>query len=215
MKKNSKGIDLPDLKTMLSLDTLSDDTDDPPGLALKNKGIYYITGGIFEDSLLEIHQDILLKHLDPTWNDDIQIIVNSVGGYSSEGWAFIDLLDWIKMDIRTVGLGDCSSLGAMILASGTPGKRQGSKNLSVMIHGAWIGDLSGNINQLVAQMKSVQDEHNRMIRFWIERSKYKNEEQIKKEFLTGVDQYFTAQEALSHGIIDNIIEPRKKIRKKK
>ena len=58
---------------------------------LREKGIYYITGEIVEDSLLEISQNILLKHMDPSWKEDIQLIINTVGGETAEGWAQRDL----------------------------------------------------------------------------------------------------------------------------
>ena len=96
---------------------------DDPGIELRKKGIYYITGEIEDESLVEIHQDIVLKHLDPKWKDDIQVIVNTVGGYCPETWGLVDLLDYVRMDVRTVGLGECCSAGAVLLASGTPGKR--------------------------------------------------------------------------------------------
>ena len=79
--------------------------------ALRNAGIYYITGEIDTDSLLAIHQDILAKHIDPSWrNREIQLVINSIGGEVSEGWMFLDLLDFVRMDVRTVGMGEICSL---------------------------------------------------------------------------------------------------------
>ena len=101
---------------------------------LRNKGIFYIVGEIDETNMMEMHQEILDKHLDPSWHDDIQLIINSGGGSAPDTWALIDLLDWIRMDVRTVGLGKCCSAGAMLLAAGTPGKRTAAKNLEIMLH---------------------------------------------------------------------------------
>lgn len=172
---------------------------------LREKGIYYITGSIEQDSLLEIHQDILLKHLDPSWKDDIQLIVNCLGGEIPEGWAFIDLLKFIRMDVRTVGMGECCSLGAMLVACGTNGKRIAAQNLSLMVHGASsFNFINGNKQQIIAQMKWVEHEHERDINFWIQHSKHKTRKQIEKYFLNGSDQYFTAEQALNHGIVDFI-----------
>ena len=141
------------------------------GSALKEKlyekGIYYITGEIETNSLLEIHQDILLKHLDPAWHDDIQFIINSVGGEVAEGWALIDLLDWVKMEVQTTGLGLCASLGAMLLASGTTGKRRLGRNASLMVHGASVGYAGGNYQQLVTLTEDMKQEQRRAIEFWI------------------------------------------------
>lgn len=190
---------------------------------LSKKGIYYITGEIDEDSLLDIHKDILDKHLDPTWKSDIQLIVNSVGGSCFEAWSLVDLLDWVKMDVRTTGMGACMSMGAILLACGTPGKRVVSKNCTIMVHqhasGTW--DKHG---ELVALTKSSHDEYERHIRFWTEHSKYTTSAQVVHSLMTTYDHYMTATEAYHHGIVDHISgvseaelrkqEPIQKVKKK-
>ena len=184
---------------------LSEFTNDSSSEKLRQKGIYYITGDIEPGSLLEIHQDILLKHLDPKWSDDIQLIINSCGGETGEGWALVDLLDWVKMDISTTGLGMCASMGAVLLSCGTPGKRTVGKNTSIMVHGAYIGGVDGNYQQLIAATIDMKHEFDRAVNFWQEHSCYKTEEEIKKFFLNGFDHYWTPEEALAHGIIDTIV----------
>ena len=171
---------------------------------LYEKGIYYITGEIESNSLLEIHQDILLKHLDPEWKDDIQFIINSVGGDSAEGWALIDLLDWIKMDVQTTGLGICASLGAMLLAAGTIGKRRVGKNASVMVHGASTGFGGGNYQQLVTLTEDMKQELHRGIEFWTGHTKL-SEDEVKKTFLDGADHYIVPNDAVVYGIVDFIV----------
>jgi ATP-dependent Clp protease protease subunit len=184
---------------------------------LWKKGIYYITGEIEEGSLADIHQDILLKHLDPAWVDDVQIFINTVGGHVSEGWAFIDLLDYVRMDVRTVGLGEVCSLGSLILAAGSPGKRVSSPNTSIMIHSFYMeGYVQGNRHQMVSQMKSVEQEHLRHVRFWTTHSSHTTKEEVERAFLNGKDIYLTPEEAIQHGIIDGITKaPIKKSRAKK
>lgn len=170
---------------------------------LAQSGIYYITGTIEQATLLAIHQDILLKHLNPHWNEDIQIIINSPGGDVSEGWSLIDLLKFIKMDVRTIGMGGCYSLGACLLACGTKGKRSAAKNCSIMIHGM-SSYTSGNKQQMVHQMKWVDHEHQKDIIFWLEHSVFKTSQEVERNLLDGFDKYFTAEEALKCGIIDFI-----------
>jgi len=171
---------------------------------LKSKGIYYITGTINEDSLLDVHQDIILKHLDPAWVDDIQIIINTCGGLVAEGWALIDLLDWVRMDVKTVGLGECASTGACLLAAGTKGKRVISSNTSIMIHAAthYIG---GDKPSLISQMKYVEEEYERDVNFWIKHSNLKNIKEVEKHLLTSKDVYLTGEQALAFGIVDSVI----------
>lgn len=184
---------------------LSDLTSDPTSDELRKRGIYYITGEIDEDSLLDIHQDVLLKHLSPSWKGDIQLIINSVGGDTAQGWAFIDLLDWVRMEVRTTGLGVCLSLGAELLACGTPGKRTVAKNTSIMIHGASTWGIEGNMQQIAAAASDMKQEYERTVRFWKEHSIYKTDEEVKEKLLDGQDHYLTPEQALSIGIIDNIV----------
>jgi ATP-dependent Clp protease protease subunit len=173
---------------------------------LRHKGIYYITGEIEEGHLLSIHQDILSKHLDPNWVDDIQLIINSIGGTIAEGWSLIDLLDYIRMDVRTVGIGEICSLGASLVAAGTIGKRVVTKNCCIMVHGfSSYGCINGTREQMVSQMKFVEQEHSRDVAFWIRQSKYKTQAEVEKNLLTGNDIYMTPEEGLLHGIVDAIV----------
>lgn len=202
MKKSDTSLDLSGLT--------SDSTSDK----LYEKGIYYIVGEIDTGSLMEIHKDILLKHLDPTWEDDIQIIINSCGGDTAEGWALIDLLDWIKMDVKTVGLGMCASMGAVLLAAGTPGKRTVGKNASIMVHGAYVGGIDGNYQQLIAATVDMKQEFEKSVRFWKDHSSLKSEEDVKKVFLNGFDHTYSPEEALKYGIVDFIVGGSVKTKKK-
>lgn len=186
------------------------------GELLKHNGIYYITGTIETGDLLDIQQDILMKHLDPNWKDDIQLIINSPGGEASEGWALVDLLDWVKMDVKTVGIGQVCSLGAILVACGTPGKRALTRNSSMMIHGASTYGVGGNVQQLATHMKDMEIEFEKSLRFWSEHSKYKTKEEVKSVFLNGLDVYLTPEEAVFHGVIDAIIQQKiiPKVKKK-
>ena len=150
---------------------------------LRRRGIYYITGMIESGDLVDIQQDMLLKHL-TGWNGgDIQIVINSCGGDSTEGWGLIDMMNWVRMDIRTLVLGEASSLGSMILASGTPGKRAAAPNATIMIHAPWITHMAGSKPELVAQMKDVVQEHERSEKLWLHCSKYTTAAQVRKHLL--------------------------------
>lgn len=180
------------------------DTFDPE-FELRRRGIYYITGMIEAGGLVELHQDILLKHLDRTWNHPIQLIINSPGGDVSEGSMFIDLLDWVRMDIHTIGMGECQSLATCILAAGTKGKRSATKNCILMAHGAWVsGFIEGSRHEVAARTRWLDIEHAQAVDFWIRNSKYKTRAQVEKHFL-GIDCFMSADEALEHGIIDHVI----------
>lgn len=195
--------------------TLEDEFDLFPSESedmLRELGIYYITGEISGDDLKSVHQDILAKHLSPGWNREVQLIVNSIGGEIAEGWMLIDLLDYVRMDIRTVGMGEICSLGTMLVAAGTRGKRVVSSSCALMIHGFSMG-MEGNRQHLVDTMGFVEREHQREIDFWVQRSKVKRVD-VEKLFLDGRDHYFTPQEAYKLGIIDEVVGPKKGCRVK-
>ena len=199
---------MPRLPSPISDKRKSKDDDklfyEDPSEELCKKGIYYISGGIDSGSLLGIQQDIMLKQMNPKWKDEIQIIVNSYGGDVAECWALIDLLDWVKMDVRTIAMGYCASAGACIACCGTYGKRVISPNTTIMIHGAKTGAY-GDVRQIMSVSKDLQDEHQKDIKFWLKHSKYKRKDKVEEVFLKGPDQFFTAEEALKHGIVDVIM----------
>jgi len=188
------------------IDNLSNPGSDTSS-QLEGKGIYYITGEIEPDSLLHIHQDILLKHIDPHWQEDIQLIINSPGGAAPEGWALIDLLDYVRMDIRTTGIGCIASLGTMILAAGTPGKRSLMPSSSIMTHEVhlMIGPTVIRKQDLTAYEQDMRQEYQRTLDFWLRVSGLKTVSAVEKKLLGPVDHYFTPQEAVELGIADLII----------
>lgn len=202
----------PDILSASIADILGDEFS-MPGMEpdsqtfLEEQGIYYITGPIFDGNLNHLHQDILIKHLNPSWNKEIHLIVNSPGGDSSDGWALIDLLDYVRMDIRTTGMGECASLGAMLIASGTPGKRCATQNCTLMVHEIqlYMGETIMNRTQFSEMEKVLVKEHQRILNFWLKRSNLKTQQQVQKQLLGPLDHYLMPDEALKIGIIDSIL----------
>lgn len=170
---------------------------------LSKKGIYLISGRINRSSILPVQQDLILKTLNPAWQDNLQIIINSHGGSVTWMWSLIDLMEWSRLEIRTVGIGECESAAAAILAAGTKGKRVAAKNLSIMIHEhAWGWE--GKYSDLVAASRGSHQEHERDLRFWTQHSKYTTPEEVRKFLMQEKDHWMTAEEALEHGIVDYI-----------
>ncbi|HUU86418.1 MAG TPA: ATP-dependent Clp protease proteolytic subunit, partial [Candidatus Glassbacteria bacterium] len=172
---------------------------------LRSSGVYYIYGEITPGSLLGIHQDVLLKHFlgKEKWSRPLTFIINSPGGDIAETNALIDLLDNIPLEIKTVGLGECSSCGAILLASGSKGHRTAGPNTSIMIH-TYSWGTEGKHHELVAARQSQDAMYKQQIDFWIRHSKYTTKNQVEKYLLSKEDRYFTAPQALEHGIIDKI-----------
>lgn len=197
-------------KSIAKIPSLDDIMYDDPGEELRKDGCYYITGDIEIGGLVHIQQDILVKHRSGR-RKDIELIINSPGGDVAEGWALIDLLKFVRMDCVTIGMGECASLGTMILAAGTKGKRVVAPNCSLMIHGFWTKSfIEGDKVQMDAKMKFTDQEHERQVKFWIEHSKYKTAKQVVDNLLINKDLYLTAEGALKHGIVDKLLVRSKK-----
>lgn len=184
-----------------------------PGEELRARGIYYITDIIDTDSLVIIHQDIILKSLNSNWNNDIQLMINSPGGDSAECWSLVDLLEWIRFDVQTIAMGECCSAGSILTSCGTKGKRYIAPNTSFMVHGPWTSSIRGNLHQLNSEIKAFRDEHMKSVNFWTKHSKYTTQEDVEKYLITQQDNWFTAEEALDHGLVDHIIGQEELIKK--
>lgn len=135
---------------------------------------------------------------------DITLYINSPGGTVSDGLAIIDTMKFIKPDITTVCIGMAASMGAMILACGTKGKRFSLPNSKIMIHQPLAG-YSGQVSDIMihaGESKKIKDKLNKMLS---DKTGQKLEKVVKD---TDRDNYMTAEEALKYGIIDKIYEER-------
>lgn len=181
-----------------------------PNTHLTEQGIYFINQEIELSTLTPICQDLLLKHLSPKWEADIQIYINSPGGVMSEAWALVDLLDLVKMDIQTIGIGLTCSAGAIILSSGTKGKRFITQNTEIMIH-EFEASMDGNFSSLKANSRSLELEQFRHIRFWTNHCNLQTEQEVRQKLLNGKNFFLSPEEALELGIVDHILEnPKRK-----
>jgi ATP-dependent Clp endopeptidase proteolytic subunit ClpP len=173
---------------------------------LRAMGIYYITGEIDTDTLVGHHQDIIYKYMNG-WSGVLQILVNTVGGSVAEGMAFADLLEWAKSKyvVRTVAMGCCASMGAILACTGTQGHRIAMPSTIFMIHqGHQVA--YGNRTQFLAAIKELEIDYKYDINFWIKASKYNTEKEVVEHFLHGNhDVYLSVKEAMEHGIIDGIV----------
>ena len=148
-----------------------------------------------------IAQLLFLESEDPT--KDIQLYINSPGGSVSAGFGIFDTMNYIKCDVATICCGMAASMGAFLLAGGTPGKRMALPNAEIMIHQPMGGMPSGS----QASDMQITTEHilktKRKINEILAKECGKPVEVLEKD--TDRDNWLSAEEAKNYGLIDSII----------
>lgn len=137
---------------------------------------------------------------------DIHLYINSMGGYITSGLAIYDTLQWLGCDVNTYCIGQASSMGALLLAAGTKGKRYALPNSRVMIHQP-IGGVGGTTADIELQAKEILILKKRINEILADRTGQSLE---KIAVDSERDYHMSAYEAKAYGLIDEVIEPRKK-----
>ena len=136
---------------------------------------------------------------------DIHLYINSPGGIVSAGLAIYDTMQYIKSHVSTICIGQAASMAAVLLAAGCKGKRYALPRSRIMIHqpsGGARGQAS-DIEIHAREILRLREELNEILGFHTGKDK----EQIKTD--SERDNFMSATEALSYGIIDKVIESRR------
>jgi len=147
-------------------------------------------------------QLLYLESNDPS--KDIQIYINSPGGYVHAGLGIYDTMQYIRPDVSTICIGMAASMAAVLLAGGMKGKRTALPNARVMIHQPW-GGVQGTASDISIQAEEIlktKKRINEILAMHTERPL----EVIEKD--TDRDYYLAANEAKEYGLIDNILVKR-------
>ncbi len=146
-------------------------------------------------------QMLFLEAQDP--NKDILFYINSPGGVITDGMAIYDTMNYIKCDVSTICMGMAASMGAFLLASGTPGKRFALPNAEVMIHQP-LGGAKGQATDIEITAKHIIRTKEKMntLMSGFTQGKTSYDEMVK---MTERDNWLLAEEALNIGLIDGII----------
>ena len=136
---------------------------------------------------------------------DIYLYINSPGGIITSGMGIYDTMQYIKPDVATICLGQAASMGAFLLAGGSKGKRSALPNSRIMIHQP-MGGAEGQATDIKIQAEEIV-----RIKKQLNTILSKNTGQtIKKiEADTDRDNYLSASEAKSYGLIDTVLTKRK------
>lgn len=158
---------------------------------------------------LVIAQLIFLESEDP--DKDINLYINTPGGSVSAGLAIYDTMQYVKCDVATICIGLAASMGAILLAGGTKGKRTALPNSRIMIHQPWGGfqGTASDISIQAEEILKIKRKLNEILSFHTG----KDIEQIERD--TDRDRYFSAEDAKEYGLIDNVLVRREKIVKPK
>lgn len=136
-------------------------------------------------------------------NKDISIYINSPGGSVTSGLAIYDTMQFVKCDVATYCVGQAASMGAVLLAAGSKGKRYALPNSRIMIHQPW-GGVQGAAADISIQAKEIL-----RIREMLEEILAKHTGQpldrIKKD--SDRDFFMSSEESKSYGLIDEVIIP--------
>lgn len=146
-----------------------------------------------------------LMYLDSADNLDITMHIDSPGGSVKSGLSMVDVMDYIKCDIRTVNTGMAASMGSVLLGAGTKGKRSSLRFSKTMLHQT-SGGAGGNIQD--ARINFIEWEKTNKILFELLAGFCgKTPEQVTED--ASRDFWLTAQEAVDYGIIDEVVIKKK------
>lgn len=172
---------------------------------LKDRIVFLGTG--VDDTVANsvIAQLLFLQMEDP--KKDIHLYINSPGGSVTAGLAIYDTMQFMTCDVNTYCIGMAASMGAVLLAAGTRGKRFALPNSDIMIHQV-SGGAQGTASDVERTVEFMFKLKKRLIRILADHTG-KTEEQVKVD--SDRDYYMSAAEAKEYGLVDEVVKSRKEI----
>lgn len=139
---------------------------------------------------------------------DVSLYVHSPGGYVTAGMAIYDTMQFMTCDVATYCIGQAASMGAVLLAAGTKGKRFALPNARIMIHQP-LGGAQGQASDISIQAKEIlrtKQRLNEILSFHTGQSV----ERVEKD--TDRDNFMSAEEAKGYGLVDEVVKSRKELK---
>lgn len=176
---------------------------------LLKERIVFLVGPVTDESAnLVVAQMLFLESENP--DKDIYFYINSPGGSITAGMSIYDTMNFIKPDISTLCVGQAASMGAFLLSAGTKGKRFALPNSRVMIHQPLLygGGLSGQVTDIEIHAKElvkVKAKMNELLAAHTGRSMQEVERDTER------DNFMSAEEARSYGLIDQVLASRRDV----
>ena len=168
-----------------------------------NERIIFLGTPINDDiANLVVAQMIHLESEDP--DKDISMYINSPGGSVYAGLAIYDTMQFIKPDVQTICVGVAMSMGALLLAGGSPGKRMSLPNSKILIHQVSAG-FQGQATDIEIHAKEILDSRRRLDEII---AKHTGQTLEKVTHDTERDYFMSAEEAKEYSIVDRVLEHR-------
>ena len=149
---------------------------------------------------LVVAQLLHLESEDP--EKDISIYINSPGGSIYSGLAIYDTMNFVKPDIATMCVGVAMSMGSLLLAGGTKGKRAVLPNSRILIHQPSAG-FEGQSTDIEIHAREILKVRERIDEIYAEHTG-RSQEEVRRDMER--DRFFNAQQALEYGLIDRVLE---------
>ena len=149
---------------------------------------------------LVVAQLLFLQAEDP--KKDIDLYIQSPGGVVTAGMAIYDTMQMISCDVRTYCIGQCASMGAVLLAAGAPGKRFALPHSRIMIHQV-LGGAEGQASDIEIHTKEII-RIKKMLNEVLAKHSHQPLKKVEKD--TDRDYFMSAEEAVAYGLVDKVIE---------
>jgi ATP-dependent Clp protease protease subunit len=172
---------------------------------LKERVVFVV--GPVEDNManLIVAQLLFLESENP--DKDIHLYINSPGGSVSSGLSIYDTMQFIKCDVSTICVGQAASMGAFLLGGGTKGKRYALPNSRIMVHqpSAGFHGQATDIDIHAREVLKLKAKLNQIMAFHTGQSVETIERDLER------DNFMSASEAVSYGLIDTVLEHRNEL----
>lgn len=169
--------------------------------ALSKNRCIWINGQVDGNMAIDVISALL--HYDKESEEEIILFIHSPGGNIQEGLAIYDVMKTIHAPVRTIAVGIAASMGAVLLAAGTQGRRMVMPSAKVMIHQPLIAGMGpanvSDIIELGESMKSVKQMMNQILADCTNHTSEEIDDACK------MDHYFSAEEAVAYGLADCVV----------
>ncbi|MBP5621555.1 MAG: ATP-dependent Clp protease proteolytic subunit [Thermoguttaceae bacterium] len=147
-----------------------------------------------------VAQLLYLQSVDP--KADVHLYINSPGGSVTAGLASYDTMQYVSCDVATSCIGQCASMGAVLLTAGAPGKRFALPNARVMIHQPLAG-MEGTAEEIMIHVKDFRKTKEKLNAI-LQKHTGRSLEEIERD--TDRDNFMSAEEAQAYGLLDQVVE---------